>query len=114
MNPVIVFVAVVVALAGVTFLASRRAAEAPPATAPDDTRIADDARARRLARAIAADILLYNAEDCDRARASGIPSAALTAAVDEGRQLFQERVTSTYHGRYDVAVDEVVFQRAPR
>jgi hypothetical protein len=111
MNRVIVVVAVVVALAGVAFFASRRAA---PATAPDDKRIADDDRARRLARAIAADIALYNAEDCDRARASGVPTAALTAAVDEGRRLFQERVTPKLHGLYDVAVDEVVLQRASR
>lgn len=112
MNALIVAVAVVVVLAGVVFFASRRPAPAAPAAS--DKRIADEDSARRLSRAIAADIALYNAEDCDRARASGVPSPALTAAIDEGRQLFQQRVIPKRHGLYDVAVNEVVFQRPPR
>jgi hypothetical protein len=63
-------------------------------------RIETEEAARRLARAIVADIRLYHQE----AVASG---ADLTEEIGEGRALFQSRVEPSLHGVYEHTLEEV-------
>ncbi len=64
--------------------------------------------ARRLARAIAADILLYNREEVEKARDSKVVSESLAAAIAEGRTLFEARVAPDFHAIYPVAIAEII------
>ena len=58
--------------------------------------IDDDAAAHRLARAIIADIELYNSHDTSE--------SALSAAVAEGRSAFQRRVGPALRGVFEQAL----------
>jgi hypothetical protein len=60
--------------------------------------IIDDDRATRLARAILADIQLYNAE------AIGQASPAVNEAIAEGRALFRSRVDPSLHSVFETAL----------
>ncbi len=62
--------------------------------------ITDDERARRLARAIVADILLYN----DTAISDASP--AMSGVVEEGRGLYQQRVAPALYPLFEDALAE--------
>jgi hypothetical protein len=70
--------------------------------------------ARRLARAIASDILLYNHDAAKQARATGVAPASLTAAIEEGRELFRQRVVPEHGAVYDQAIEDLVLQKRAR
>ena len=66
----------------------------------------DEAQARRLARAICADVLLYNGA---ATKAAPEQRAALLAEpVQEGRALFASRVAPEHQFVFDQAVDELI------
>lgn len=76
---------------------------------PAPTVIDDPARARELARAIAADIHHFNEQDVVRARTGPMP-AVLQEEIDQGRELFQQRTSPSILDRdaiYDAAIREV-------
>lgn len=62
------------------------------------SQLTDQTAAERLARAIVADIMLYNHD----AISSGGPG--LMAAIDEGRQLFRSRVGESLHPVFESAI----------
>lgn len=66
--------------------------------------ISSEDAARRLARAIASDLLLYNQEAFQA-------GADLGKEVEEGRELFRSRVADSLHPVYEQVVVEM-FQRA--
>ena len=66
--------------------------------------IADRDKATRLARAIVADIVLYNKE------AITTKAPSLTKEVGEGRALFEARVVPELHGVFDSAVRESLLE----
>lgn len=109
MSPLLLVAVAVLAaaLVGAGFFILRR--QPGTTAAPTKSKMDDEASARRLARAIASDIALYNDEDCKLARKTGTPPAKLVAALAEGRELFQSRVSPSLHGLYDGAIDDVVF-----
>jgi hypothetical protein len=70
-------------------------------------RIDQSDQAERLARAIVADIQLYNAQDISRARASGTSlSIALREPIAEGRVLFLSRVAPSLEPVFDRVLAE--------
>jgi hypothetical protein len=78
-------------------------------------RIREAEKVERLARAIAADVRLYNAAAVERARATGVVPAELTVAIAEGRELFLARVDPGFAGREDYyarTIDERVLGTA--
>ena len=68
--------------------------------------ISDAVKARRLARAIASDIKLYNEEKLSRGE-------DLTAEIEEGRALYCARVDPTLMEPYNQAVLELGLRGAP-
>lgn len=62
--------------------------------------ITDDERARRLARAIIADVELYYGSEIAAA------SPGLSGAVEEGRGLFQQRVAPSLYPIFEAALAE--------
>ncbi len=61
--------------------------------------------ARRLARAVCADIRLYNAEEIAK-------GGDLSSAIAEGRTFFAARVTPAHHGVFEEAVRELLAAEA--
>lgn len=94
----------------VTSAASAVAATAAPeaTAAPPRRRIETPEAARRLARAVASDILHYNREEVEKARDSKVVSEKLAAEIAEGRALFESRVAPELHGLYPAAIDEII------
>lgn len=76
----------------------------PPVPRPVDSLSADRETAARLARAIIADLTLYNGD----AMREGVD---LSATVAEGRQLFQRRVAPALHGVYEEALGSTPLAR---
>lgn len=64
------------------------------------TRIDDPARAERLARAILADVMLYNDAEITA------HSPKVNDALQEGRELYQQRVDPSLFGLFEKAVSE--------
>lgn len=84
-----------------------KAAPAPVATAGfDESSLTpqekeDHEKAKRLARIIASDIALYNADALVEGVKSGNPLQALERDIEEGRKLFVERVPANMRGKVD-------------
>jgi hypothetical protein len=68
--------------------------------------------ARRLARAIASDITLYNEAKIDQAIREDNLFEALEGEIQEGRELFQQRVVPELHklNHYDRALVDVLLR----
>jgi hypothetical protein len=68
--------------------------------------------ARRLARAIASDITLYNEAKIDQAIKEDNLFEALEGEIQEGRELFQQRVAPDLHkmNHYDRALVDVLLR----
>lgn len=66
----------------------------------------DENQARRLARAICSDVLLYNAAAKDAPLGERV--ALLTGPVNEGRELFRARVTGRLAGLFEREVDTLI------
>lgn len=88
---------------------------APPASAPTATMIEEPAaveedpavrKARRLARALVSDILVYNRDKRDKALAEGTLVQALGQEIKKSWELYKERVTP------DVATSTNYFKEA--
>jgi len=80
------------------------AAEEKPAAAEDPQQKRQQDKARRLARALVSDILVYNREKRDKALASGNLVQALAGEIKKSWEVYKERVTpevanSTNHFR---------------
>jgi predicted Zn finger-like uncharacterized protein len=69
-----------------------------------DPRVAD---AKRLARIIVSDIVLYNEERFDRGVRTGNLAEALDKELQEGRRLFQARVPEEIRQQRDFLVEEL-------
>lgn len=67
--------------------------EPQPGAAATDAENADDKKARRLARALVSDILVYNREKRDTALANGTLVRALGQEIKKSWELYKERVT---------------------
>jgi hypothetical protein len=69
-------------------------------------------RARMLARAIASDLMLYNEERLTKAIQNDAVFEDLTEEIEEGRQLFQSRVTPEIYALnlYDRAIVDVMIK----
>jgi len=80
--------------------------------APSHRVITEPQAARRLARAIASDILLYNDEAVRKARAGGATPDSLDKAIEEGRALYRARVSPENEALYQSAIDELVLGKA--
>lgn len=75
--------------------------------------IDNEQSARRLARAIASDVALYQAAAVAEAQ-RGMPTPPdLTTSIDEGRALYVCRVVPAFHGLFTQAIDELVFKKRP-
>jgi CheY-like chemotaxis protein len=61
----------------------------------------DHEKAKRLARIIASDIALYNADALVEGVKSGNPLQALERDIEEGRKLYVERVPANMRGKVD-------------
>lgn len=79
-------------------------AEGNGAEASEDPRVKE---ARRLARIIVSDIVLYNEERFDRAVQEGNLLAALQKELDEGRGLFRSRIPEEVRAQRDFLVEEL-------
>jgi hypothetical protein len=95
-----------------------RSTEPAPSPTPTTTSATSSRRvitepqaARRLARAIASDIILYNDEAVRKARASGAVPESLAKEIEEGRTLFRERVSPENEALYQPAIDELVLEK---
>jgi len=68
--------------------------------------------ARRLARAIASDLLLYNEDKIMRGIGEDALYAALSSDLEEGRALFKTRVAPDLftRGLYDRAIIDIVIR----
>jgi hypothetical protein len=84
------------------------ATAAPSAATARGKIIATSDVARRLARAIASDILLYNQDEVEKARRDKVVSEKLAAEIAEGRELFETRVAPELHGAYPAAIEEIL------
>lgn len=74
--------------------------------------IETDEAARRLARAIASDISLYNEEKVVRGIEKDTLFESMAEELEEGRALFQSRVTPELYAKnfYDRAVIDVLIR----
>jgi hypothetical protein len=75
--------------------------------------IDDPEKAMRLARAIASDISLYNEEKIVEGISNDTFFDALTAELEEGRELYKSRVSPDLYGRtnfYDRAVVDIILR----
>jgi hypothetical protein len=68
--------------------------------------------ARRLARAIASDLSLYNEEKIIRGIENDSLFDELTEEIEEGRSLYKSRVSSELYGRnfYDRALVDILIK----
>jgi hypothetical protein len=68
--------------------------------------------ARRLARAIASDLSLYNAEKIDRGIANDNLFDEVASDIEEGRALYQSRVSSELYSKnlYDRAIVDLLIR----
>jgi len=68
--------------------------------------------ARRLARAIASDLSLYNEEKIIRGVENDSLFEELTEEIEEGRSLYKSRVSSELYGRnfYDRALVDILIK----
>lgn len=68
--------------------------------------------ARRLARAIASDLSLYNAEKVEKGIANDNLFEALAADIEEGRALYNSRVSPQLHNKnlYDRALVDLLIK----
>jgi hypothetical protein len=68
--------------------------------------------ARRLARAIASDLSLYNEEKIIRGIENDSLFEELTEEIEEGRSLYRSRVSSELYGRnfYDRALVDILIK----
>ncbi len=76
--------------------------------------ITDPERARRLARAIVSDILLYNTEKIEEGIKNDSLFESLEEELEEGRELYKTRVAPEImdnHNFYDLAVVDVLFKQ---
>ena len=67
--------------------------------------INDKEQAERLARAIAADLILYNADKIQGLELEQI-FRVLDTEIEEGRALFQERVEPNFHSWFDLLISQ--------
>lgn len=75
--------------------------------------IDDPEKAMRLARAIASDISLYNEEKIVEGISNDTFFDALTAELEEGRELYKSRVSPDLYGRtnfYDRAIVDIILR----
>lgn len=74
--------------------------------------IETDEAARRLARAIASDLSLYNEEKINRGIAEDKLFTEISEEIEEGRALFKSRVTPDLFAKnfYDRAVIDVLIR----
>ena len=89
-------------------------ASAPPPTAGDELE-EEREKARRLARIIVSDIVLYNPKKFSDAVQAGNVVDALDDLLEEGRTLFSERVDARIRDEADYLLEElhrVVKQKA--
>ena len=80
----------------------------PPAEATDAALSADVAKAERLARIIVSDIVLYNQEKFDAAVAADNVLAAMNGELEEGRDLFAQRIDARVRGSRDFLTEEML------
>src|SRR3990167_7744940 len=90
----------------------------PPSTArpirgtlwPEMALIEIEEAARRLARAIASDLSLYNAEKIERGIANDSLFEELSADIEEGRALYNSRVSPELYAKnfYDRAIVDLL------
>lgn len=76
-------------------------------------QINDPVRARRLARAIVSDILLYNPEKIEEGIKNDSLFESLEDELEEGRELYKSRVApeiTDNHNFFDLAVVDVLFK----
>ncbi len=74
--------------------------------------IETDEAARRLARAIASDLSLYNEEKINRGIAEDKLFSEISEEIEEGRALFKSRVTPELFAKnfYDRAVIDILIR----
>ncbi len=88
--------------------APREPEPAPPAPASaDDGLEAEREKARRLARIVVSDIVLYNEEKFASAVEAGTVAEALDDVLEEGRALFRDRIDSRVREERDYLLDEL-------
>jgi CheY-like chemotaxis protein len=80
----------------------------PPVKAPDAALGAEVAKAERLARIIVSDIVLYNQEKFDAAVAADNVLAAMDGELEEGRDLFAQRIDAVVRGSKDFLSEEML------
>jgi hypothetical protein len=99
-----------------------RPAEAAPAEslatcterpAPSARLLVDAFAAKRLARAIASDIVLYNEPAIKKARVDGVLPEELREAIKEGFELYCARVSPEHAALYKPAVDDIILRIIP-
>ena len=81
------------------------AAAPPPA---DDALAEERAKAERLARIIVSDIVLYNPEKFDAAVRTGNVLQALDSGLEEGRELFRQRIDERVRTERDYLEQELL------
>lgn len=76
------------------------------------TKIDNPDRARRLARAIASDVTLYNEAKIAQGIQNDTLFDVIAPEIEEGRALFKDRVTPELfaHGYYDRAIVDVLLR----
>jgi CheY-like chemotaxis protein len=89
--------------------AAQKAIPATPlAEAPDAALSAEVAKAERLARIIVSDIVLYNQEKFDAAVAADNVLSAMDGELEEGRDLFAQRIDARVRGSKDFLTEEML------
>jgi len=79
-----------------------------PARESNDERADERAKAERLARIIVSDIVLYNADEFAAAVRAGNVLEALDAILQEGRDLFRQRVAESVRAERDYLEEELL------
>ena len=80
---------------------------AEPSPAADDPLADERAKAERLARIIVSDIVLYNPEQFERALQTGNVVQALESGLQEGRELFRQRIDERVRAEKDHLAEEL-------
>jgi CheY-like chemotaxis protein len=80
----------------------------PPPDAADAAPGAEVAKAERLARIIVSDIVLYNQEKFDAAVRADNVLAAMDNELEEGRDLFAQRIDARVRGSRDFLEEEML------
>jgi CheY-like chemotaxis protein len=87
----------------------------PPAAAPAVDGLEEErAKAERLARIIVSDIVLYNADEFAAAVRDGNVLEALAPALEEGRELFRQRIDERVRSGHSYLEDELLRIAAER